>query len=569
LCAVGEKETVTPVPETIFIGAAWPYANGPLHLGHIAGCYLSADVFARYHRARGNRVLMVSGSDMHGTPVTVRADQEGVSPAEVARRYHDSFCESWRRLGITWDLYTHTETANHTQVAHDIFLRLLKRNHLHREHMDAYYCAQCARFLPDRYVQGECRLCGAATSRSDQCEACNTLLEAADLLTPVCRLCGGAAETRSTEHFFLDLDRFEQPLCEWVARQTHWRPNVRNFTVNFIGQGLRPRPITRDLAWGIPVPVEGFASKRIYVWFEAVIGYLSASKEWAAAQGDPDAWREFWAPPTRSYYFIGKDNIPFHTIIWPAMLMGYDPELMLPYDVPANEYLTLERRAFSTSRQWAIWAPDFLSRYEPDPLRYLLSVNMPESSDTDFSWGEFVRRNNDELLANYGNFVHRVLTMTVRNFAGQAPPAGSPGEPEGEILARARETFAAASDELEHCHFRAAIAQAMELARAANRYLDHRAPWHQIKQERAAAATTLYTGLQVISALKTMFYPFLPFSSELVHRMLGAQGQLGKDDWRVAPVPAGRPLAEPRPLFRRLEESVIEEELQRLEERNA
>jgi methionyl-tRNA synthetase len=563
------KENTEPVPQTIFIGVAWPYANGPLHLGHVAGCYLPADIFARFHRAQGNRVLMVSGSDMHGTPVTVRADEEGVSPAEVAERYHNSFCESWRQIGISWDLYTHTDTDNHARVAHDIFERLLERDYLHREHMDAYYCASCGRFLPDRYVQGVCRLCGAATSRGDQCEACGTPLETADLLNPVCRRCGGAAETRSTEHFFLDLGQFEQRLREWVAAQPHWRPNVRNFTRNLLDQGLRPRPITRDLEWGVPVPVPGFESKRIYVWFEAVIGYLSASKEWATARGEPDAWREFWTPPTRSYYFIGKDNIPFHTIIWPAMLMGYDRELVLPYDVPANEYLTLERRPFSTSRRWAIWAPDFLSRYDPDPLRYLLSANMPEGGDTDFSWAEFVRRNNDELLANYGNFVHRVLTMTVRNFDGQVPPAGSPGQPEEDILAAVHDTFTGVSDELEHCHFRAAIGRAMELARAANRYLDHRAPWKQLKQDHAAAGATLHTAVQVISALKTMLYPFLPFSSQQVHRMLGEESQLDKDDWRVQSVPAGRRLQEPQPLFKRLDDSIIEQELERLEKQSA
>ncbi len=561
----GRRENAQPVSQTIFIGVAWPYANGPLHLGHVAGCYLPADIFARYHRARGNRVLMVSGSDMHGTPVTVRADEEGVSPAEVAQRYHEEILDSYRKLGMSWDLYTSTETEGHARVAHEIFLRLLERDYLHRGFMDAYYCPRDELFLPDRYAQGTCRFCGAETSRADQCEACGALLEPADLLQPRCRRCGGPAEMRSTEHFFLDLDKFEQPLREWVAGQVHWRPNVRNFTANFLKAGLRPRCITRDLEYGVTVPVPGFESKRIYVWFEAVIGYLSASKEWARTQGEPEAWRQFWSPPARSYYFIGKDNITFHTIIWPAMLMGYDKELILPYDVPANEYLTLERRPFSTSKRWAIWAPDFLARYDPDPLRYLLSVNMPESADTDFSWAEFVRRNNDELLANYGNFVHRVLTMTVRNFDGKAPPAGSPGDPEQRILAEAHDAFAAVGDELEHCHFRAAMGRAMELARAANRYLDHRAPWKQLKQDLAAAGTTLHTAVQVISALMTMLYPFLPHSSQQVHRMLGGDGQLGKDDWGISAVPPGQPLGEPQPLFKRLDEGLIEEELQRLE----
>jgi methionyl-tRNA synthetase len=552
------------VPETIFIGVAWPYANGPLHLGHIAGCYLPADIFARFHRARGNRVLMVSGSDQHGTPVTVRADEEGIAPAEVADRFHRSFLDSWAGLGISFDLYTGTETDNHARVTHDIFRRLLERGYLLRQHMDAYHCPSCARFLPDRYVQGLCLRCGAETLRGDQCQACDALLEAADLGSPRCRLCGGPAETRSTEHFFLDLPQFEQPLRQWVAKQEHWRPNVRNFTINLLDQGLRPRPITRDLEWGVTVPVPGFESKRIYVWFEAVIGYLSASRQWATEHGDPETWREFWSPPARSYYFIGKDNIPFHTIIWPAMLMGYDPELILPYDVPASEWLTLEHRAFSTSRRWAIWAPDYLSRYEPDPLRYLLSVNMPEGADTDFSWAEFVRRNNDELLAGYGNFVHRALTMTVRNFDRKVPPSGAPGEPEREMQALTEDAFRDLTGDLAACRFRAAIAKAMALARAANRYIDHRAPWKQIKQDRAAAGATLNAAVQIISALKTMLYPFLPFSSQQLHRMLGEESQLGSDDWALRQVPEGRRLGEPQPLFKRLDESLVSEELERL-----
>lgn len=551
------------MPETIFIGVAWPYANGPLHLGHLAGANLPPDIFARYHRARGNRVLVVSGSDCHGTPVTLRADAEGMPPAELAERYHQSFLESWRQLGISWDLYTKTTTDNHHAVTQDVFRRLLDRGHIYRDTMQAFFCPTCNRFLPDRYVEGTCPHCGG-NARGDQCPDCGRVLDADELIDPVCKLSGDTPRLADTEHFFLDLAQFQDRIREWVADKEYWRPNVKAFTLNLLDSGLRGRPITRDLEWGVSVPVEGFEHKRIYVWFDAVIGYLSASKEWAQRQGEPDAWREFWEPPAKSYYFIGKDNITFHTVIWPAMLMGYG-DLLLPYDVPANEFLTLEHRPLSTSRNWAIWVPDFLSRYDPDPLRYTLSVNMPELADTDFSWREFVRRNNDELIAAYGNFVHRVLTITTRNFDHRVPEAGALAPADQEILARAQAAFDTVTTEIAACHFRGAIGEAMALAREGNKYFNDEAPWSLVKTDRARAATVLHTCLQLINALKTLLYPFLPFSSQRVHEMLNCEGTLGDGDWAIAPVPAGRELREPVALFKRLDEAIIDEEVARLE----
>jgi methionyl-tRNA synthetase len=549
--------------ETIFIGVAWPYANGPLHLGHIAGANLPPDIFARYHRARGSRVLMVSGSDCHGTPVTLRADAEGVSPREIAERYHQSFVDSNRQLGISWDLYTHTMTDNHHAVTREVFLRLLEGGYIYRATMQAFFCPSCNRFLPDRYVEGTCPHCGGR-ARGDQCSDCGKVLDAAELIEPVCAISGDAPRLAETEHCFLDLAKFEAPIREWVADKDYWRPNVKAFTMNLLDSGLRGRPITRDIEWGVRVPVEGFENKRIYVWFDAVIGYLSASKEWAQRRGEPEAWREFWEPPARSYYFIGKDNITFHTVIWPSMLMGYG-DLVLPYDVPSNEFLTLEGRAFSTSKNWAIWVPDFLSRYDPDPLRYMLSINMPETSDTDFSWREFVRRNNDELIAAYGNFVHRVLTITTRNFEHRVPEPDDLAPADREITERAGRAFEVVTDELAGCHFRAAIAEAMALARDCNKYFNDEAPWSLVKTDHDRAATVLNTCLQLISALKTLFYPFLPFSSQRIHEMLNCEGTLGDHDWAIAPVPAGRELREPVALFKRLDESVIAEELERLQ----
>lgn len=550
--------------ENILVAVAWPYANGPLHLGHIAGAYLPADIFARYQRLRGNRVLMVSGSDMHGTPITISAEREKTTPEEIASRNHRAFMTCWEKMGISFDLYTSTHTANHTAAVHDIFLTLLQKGYLYKDSTPSAFCPRCRRFLPDRYTEGECPHCHAQGARGDQCDACGKPLSPGELIGWRCVLCGSTPEMRPSEHFYLKLSAFSDRLEAWARAQTHWRPNVSSFTMRYIKEGLRDRAITRDLEWGIPVPVEGFENKRIYVWFEAVIGYLSATKEWAAGTGDPDAWRPFWRPDARSYYFIGKDNIPFHTLIWPAILMGYDPNLRLPYDVPANEHLTLEGKQFSKSRRWAVWLPDYLERYDPDPLRYVLAVNMPETGDTDFSWKEFVRRNNDELVATWGNLVNRVLKLTHRNFGGGVPPIGELDSRDQAILASARETLRRVGDSLEACRFKEAIKSAFSLAQQANRYLDDRAPWKTIKENREAAATSLGVTLGIIACLRTALYPFLPFSSEKVHRMLGLTGTFPEQGWDFPFPLTGRKLSAPEPLFAKLEEDVVSAETPKL-----
>jgi len=549
--------------EKIFIGVAWPYADGPLHLGHVAGAYLPADIFVRYHRIKGNEVLMVSGSDQHGTPITIKAEQEGKAPSEIATQYHQQFLDSWQKLGISFDLFTTTGTANHAEVAHDIFLTLLDRGYIYKATVSQPYCPHCQRFLADRYVEGTCPYCDSAGARGDQCEQCGKPINPVELIDPRCRLCATTPQFRDSEHFFLKLTAFEDRLLAWVKQQTHWRPNVLNFTTRYLEQGLKDRAITRDIEWGIPVPVDGFENKRIYVWFEAVIGYLSATKEWAKASGDAEKWRSFWQGDVKSYYFIGKDNIPFHTIIWPAMLMGYD-DLNLPYDVPANEFLTIEGRRLSTSRNWAVWLPDYLSRYDPDPLRYLLSINMPETGDTDFSWREFVRRNNDELVATYGNLVHRVLTFAYRNFDGCVPMAGQFDSQSQAVIGMAEDTLKTVDGLLYHCHFKEAIKSAMSLAQETNRYLDDKSPWKIIKQDRQASATALYVAITVLSALSTVLYPFLPFSSQRLHNFLGFDGRVEDDGWQLHVPPPGQRLLSPEPLFSKLDEDLVEEETSRL-----
>jgi len=574
--------------ERIFIGVAWPYADGPLHLGHIAGAYLPPDIFARYHRIKGNEVLMVSGSDQHGTPITIKAEQEGKTPGEIATQYHQQFLDSWQKLGISFDLFTNTSTANHAEVSCDIFLTLLHRGYIYKATVSQPYCPHCQRFLSDRYIEGTCPYCYSSGARGDQCDECGKPINPVELIDPRCRLCATTPQFKDSEHFFLKLTEFEGRLLDWVKQQTHWRQNVLNFTTRYLEGGLKDRAITRDIEWGIPVPLDGFGGKCLYVWFEAVIGYLSATKEWAKSSGDEERWRSFWQGEVKSYYFIGKDNILFHTIIWPAMLMGYG-DLNLPYDVPANEFLTIEGKKLSTSRNWAVWLPDYLSRYDPDQLRYLLSINMPETGDTDFSWREFVRRNNDELVATYGNLVHRVLTFVYRSFDGCVPTHSNYDvlrkymddlsvdisvdmyklnlnidESTANMIEDAKEDFRNVGTNLSKCQFKQAIMWAMQLAQETNQYLDKKSPWKIIKEDRQAAADSLYVALGIISYLKTMLYPFLPFSSQRLHKFLGFKGNVEDDGWQLHfPLP-GQKLLEPQPLFSKLDEELVAEETSRL-----
>jgi methionyl-tRNA synthetase len=551
--------------ERIFIGVAWPYASGPRHLGHVAGAYLPADIFARYHRTKGNEVLMVSGSDEHGTPITIKAEQERKTPEQIATYYHNQFVETFKKLGISFDLFTNTNTPNHIEVTQDFFLTLLKKGYIYKDKVLQARCSKCQRFLTDRYIEGTCPYCRFPEARGDQCDLCGKPMNPVDLITSRCRLCGASPEFVYSEHFFLKLSIFQDKLIQWIRPKTHWRSNVYHFTLHYLEEGLKDRAITRDMEWGVPIPLPGYEGKRIYVWFDAVIGYLSASKEWAKIIGNDEKWRSFWQnEETKTYYFIGKDNIVFHTIIWPAMLMGY-ANLNLPYDVPANEFLTFEEKKFSTSRNWAVWVPDYLSRYAPDPLRYLLSINMPETTDADFSWREFYRRNNDELVATYGNLAHRVLTFTYKNFDGSIPVPGTLDGQSQDILNTARETLDVVGGLIARASFKDAIKAAMGLAQEANRYLDEKSPWKVIKQEKAAAGMSLYVAISVLSCLKTVFYPFLPFSSQKLHEYLGYSGDLQDHGWNFTLPLAGQKMLAPQPLFTKLDINQIDEENKRLQ----
>ncbi|TAJ17494.1 MAG: methionine--tRNA ligase [Dehalococcoidia bacterium] len=553
--------------QAILVAVGWPYANNHLHAGHLAGAYLPADIFARYQRMRGNRVLMVSGSDSHGTPVTVRAEQEGTTPEDVFQRYHQSFLDTFKGFGISFDLFTSTDTANHIEVTQQLFLQMLEQGDLYEADQELLFDSIAGRFLPDRYVEGICPKCSFDGARGDQCDNCGSTLDALDLINPRSKLSDATPERRKSRHFFLRLTAFTERLMKWIEQPEHrdWRPHVRNFTLGMLREGLIDRSITRDITWGVPIPLEGYESKRIYVWFEAVIGYLSATKEWAATSGNPDGWKAWWTDPAaRTVYFIGKDNVPFHTVIWPAMLMSAGG-LNLPSDVPANQYVTMSGSKASKSRGGVVWLPDYLERYDPDPFRYALTASMPETNDTDFTWADYVRRNNDELVARWGNLVNRVLTITRRNFDGRVPRAPSTLSPESQaLLDRVDGAFDTVGGDYDRVQMRRALAGAIEVAGAANQYLDARAPWQAVKTDRDHAAETLYVAINAISGLITILNPVLPFTTQKAWEYLGHEGKVGIAGWRRTPVLAGTVLPEPGPLYRKLDDSVVAEEEARL-----
>jgi methionyl-tRNA synthetase len=593
--------------QRILIAVAWPYASGPRHLGHVAGFGVPSDITARYHRLRGDQVLMVSGTDEHGTPVLVAADREGLSPRETADRYSQLIREDLRNLGLSYDLFTRTTTRNHYRVVQDLFKTLYENGHIVEKTTLGAFSAATGHTLPDRYIEGTCPICGFEFARGDQCDNCGNQLDPIDLKNPRSKIDGTTPVFRETQHLFLDLPAFAKRLTEWIEGQEHWRANVKNFSLNLLKE-VKPRPITRDLDWGVPIPVPPeYAErddKRIYVWFDAVIGYLSAAVEWAANRGTPDAWRDWWQDPdARHSYFMGKDNIVFHTVIWPSILLGYGEggevgagkgPLDLPSEIVASEFLTMEGKQFSVSRGVSIEIGDFLSRYDPDPLRYFLTAAGPETQDSDFTWSEFVRRNNDELVANWGNLVNRTLASVNRGF-GAVPEPGELTEADRGLREQIDSGFDTVGEAIEAARFKAALAEAMRLASLVNQYTSEQAPWALVETDRERAGTILYVSLRAIDSLKSMFTPFLPFSSQTLHELLGYEGtiagplelsQVGEEGhehevltgdyeglegrWAPSELPPGRELPKPKPLFKKLDpEQVVAEELARMEERAA
>ena len=595
------------MPENILIAIAWPYANAEIHVGNITGSHLPGDIVARYHRLKGDHVLMVSGTDSHGTPVTIAADKEGKPVEEVYKKYHNGFLDLFQQLGIQYDLFTSTHTENHFRVSQSMFLALQKNGYLFTQKSMQWYSPTANKFLPDRYVEGTCYICGDPGARSDQCDKCGNVLEPEKLLKPKSKVDGSTPELRETEHFYLDLSKLEPEVKKFLRdRADRMRETVLGESLGKIeAEGLKPRPITRDLDWGIPVPVEGWKDKRLYVWFEAVIGYLSAAVEWARVSGTPSAWKDWWVnPQAHAFYFIGKDNIFFHTSLWPAQLMGAgdqflqifseeNGQLTLPYDVPANQFMNLEGQKISGSRNWAIWGRDALSRYDPDALRYYLTVNMPEMHDSDWDWKEFVAKNNGELVATWGNLANRVLSFSFKHWEGHVPNV----DPEKlraadlELLKGIAAGFETVGGLLNSVKLRAAMQETFRLSTTVNQYLDQNAPWQAVKTDKEGAALTIYTALKAIDSLKVMFAPFLPFTSEKLNGFFGydtplfgeayteqVKDSLGEhivlryragkmeqiSQWNPSDLKPGVKLNQPGPLFKKLEEQVVEEERERL-----
>jgi methionyl-tRNA synthetase len=592
-------------PKNILTAPAWPYANGPRHIGHVSGFGLPSDMFSRYQRMAGNKVLMVSGTDEHGTPIQVQADKEGLSTREVADRYNAVIGQDLAKLDMSYDLFTRTTTLNHYAVVQEIFTTLLRNGYIFPKTTLGAISPSTGRTLPDRYIEGTCPICGYPSARGDQCDNCGNQLDPVDLINPTSRINGETPIFVDQEHYFLDLPAFADALGSWLqSKSGQWRPNVLKFSLNLL-HDLQPRAITRDLDWGVPVPLEGWrdrGDKRIYVWFDAVIGYLSASIEWARRSGDPDAWRAWWNDENaEAYYFMGKDNIVFHSEIWPAMLLGYDgngtkggtpgpfEKLNLPSEVVSSEFLTMEGRKFSSSRQVVIYVRDFLARYDVDALRYYVAVAGPETQDTDFTWSEFVRRNNDELVATWGNLVNRAVSFAARNI-GSIPAAGTLTDADRALLAATSDAFDEVGGFLSHSRFKFGVNEAMRVIGEANKYFSEQAPWKLRESDPERMQTILHVTLQAVADAKTLLTPFLPRSSQAVNEMLGGAGDwsgmprietvdeeggpsypviTGSYDssfrWESRPIAAGTPLAVPAPLFKKLDQSVVDEEIARLQ----
>ncbi len=579
---------------TILACAAWPYANGPRHIGHVSGFAVPCDVFARYQRMQGNDVLMVSGTDEHGTAIQVKADSEGLSARETADKYHRVIAEDLQGLGLSYDLYTRTTTLNHRAVVQELFRALYDNGYVTTKVTMGAISPSTGRTLADRYIEGTCPICGYDGARGDQCDNCGNQLDPIDLKDPHSRINGEVPDFVETEHFFLDLPALADQLQAWLADREDWRPNVIRFSREF-AKDLKPRAITRDLDWGVPIPLpkwENEPMKRIYVWFDAVIGYLSASVEWARRSGDPDAWRRFWTEGNESFYFMGKDNITFHTVIWPGILTGANGEgsrggepsafgrLDLPTEIVSSEFLTMSGSKFSTSRNKVIFVRDFLAEFGPDALRYFIAVAGPENQDTDFTWDEFVRRINFELANEWGNLVNRSISMAYKN-VGAIPEATKPEPVDAELLEASRAAFETVGELLGRCRFKQAISEAMRVVGLANKYISDCEPW-KLKDDPERRDTVLATALQAVADCNTLLTPFLPHAAQKVFEALGGEGvwaaqpELVEVDeeggpgypvlrgdyvhqqarWESIPLKPGTPLAKPTPIFRKLDEKL-------------
>ena len=541
-------------PENILVCVAWPYVNGEPHLGHIAGNNLPADIFARYHRMVGNNVLMVSGSDQHGTPVTIRAKEENTTPREISEKYHNVWSETFKDLDFSFDLYTKTGTENHKEVVQKLFNLLNEKGYLQEKVSKQPYSEESEMFLSDRYIEGDCPHCLSRT-KGDQCDNCGKDFEPIDLKNLISTIDNSKVTFKETNHIYLKLPEFQEDLNKWIKSKSYWKPAVKNQSLGFLSKGLIDRAITRDIDWGVEVPIKNYEKKRIYVWFEAVIGYLSASIEWAESDknisNNKDIWKEWWQnPESKHFYFQGKDNIPFHTIILPAILMG-SGEYNLPYDVVANEYLNFSGKQFSKSKNWAVWVSDFLKEYDSEALRYYLTSIMPESSDSDFTWDSFFESNNNELVATFGNLVNRIQSLIKNNFDNEVPNFEKIDDKDNEMISEIKRSFESTGNFLEKRQFRNSLKEIMNLAKLGNRYIDQKEPWASIKSDKQIAANTLWVGANLISNLGVLISPFLPKTSLKISSMFNFGNVI--PEWKYREAKSGIKINNISPLFKKIE----------------
>ena len=541
-------------PENILVCVAWPYVNGEPHLGHIAGNNLPADIFARYHRMVGNNVLMVSGSDQHGTPVTIRAKEENTTPREISEKYHNIWSETFKDLDFSFDLYTKTGTENHKEVVQKLFNLLNEKGYLQEKVSKQPYSEESEMFLSDRYIEGDCPHCPSRT-KGDQCDNCGKDFEPIDLKNLISTIDNSKVTFKETNHIYLKLPEFQEDLNKWIKSKSFWKPAVKNQSLGFLSKGLIDRAITRDIDWGVEVPIKNYEKKRIYVWFEAVIGYLSASIEWAESDknisNNKDIWKEWWQnPKSKHFYFQGKDNIPFHTIILPAILMG-SGEYNLPYDVVANEYLNFSGKQFSKSKNWAVWVSDFLKEYDSEALRYYLTSIMPESSDSDFTWDSFFESNNNELVATFGNLVNRIQSLIKNNFDNEVPNFEKIDDKDNEMISEIKRSFESTGNFLEKRQFRNSLKEIMNLAKLGNRYIDQKEPWASIKSDKQIAANTLWVGANLISNLGVLISPFLPKTSLKISSMFNFGNVI--PEWKYREAKSGIKINNISPLFKKIE----------------
>ncbi len=564
-----------PQFQRILVTAALPYANGHIHLGHLAGAYLPADIYVRYQRLQKCAVLFICGSDEHGVPIMITADQERTTPQAVVDRYHVANRDAFNRFGMSFDNYSRTSLPLHHRTAQEFFLKLYESGVLVEKTELQLYDEKAQMFLPDRYVEGTCPACGYAEAKGDQCEQCGTYLTPTELKSPKSKITGDTPIVRKTTHWYFPLGRYQKPLEEYIAersKRSRWRENVLRYCDSWFKEGLRDRAVTRDLTWGVSVPIDGYEKKVLYVWFDAVLGYISSAKEWAVQQGKPDQWRDYWFDKRTKYVaFIGKDNVVFHCIFFPAMLMSWndasEEKFIYPENVPANEFLNYEGQKFSKSRGWGVDLKDYLQIFPPDPLRYALAVNLPETRDTDFYWKDFQARNNNELADIVGNFINRTLTFTEKNFNNRVPPRHLLEKLDQEMIRSLSEAPARVGECFDGFQFRDGVQEIMNLARAANKYFNDSEPWRSLKENRKRCETALNICVQTIRALAILLHPVLPFSTERVWSMLALDGKVSGEIWGSAgelAVPEGHRLGKPEILFTKIDDETINAKLNQL-----